>query len=290
MEKNDKHLPELRPEDLPLEEIERRALMFPKILEIAIKNTTASDWIDFAGNPWLDTPGSERLARVFGLTVKEATHERIDRHDADGDYYFYVWRGKVGLAKADIWIDAVGACSSRKPFHAMEHGKRKHIEDINEMNILKDAYSNMFENGVTRFLGLRGLDWETLEKAGIQRAKVSRVDFKKKEERAPLPPPQQKTPSPEPQPQEEAKRPPISPPPKKPPTDKEVNPKTRESLIDYAVSRVLASRDQIAQLIEERFTTKQCNYILTNLVKLQGDVKLETLEDIVRGAVYSGGA
>jgi hypothetical protein len=290
MEDKNKQLSELRPEDLPLQEIEKRTLMFPKILELAIQNTTASDWIDFGGNPWLDTPGSERLARVFGLTVKEATHERIDRHDGDGDYYFYVWRGKVGLAKADIWIDAVGACSSRKPFHAMEHGKRKHLEDINEMNILKDAYSNLIENGVTRFLGLRGLDWETLEKAGIERKKVSRVDFKGKGTKAPNPPgmPNPEPPGPAPIPDQ----PPTmeTAPPKEKTTDKTVNPKTRESLIDYAVSRVLATREQIAERIRETLTQKQCNYILTNLAKLQGDVKLDVLEDIVRGAVFTGGA
>jgi hypothetical protein len=290
MEDKNKQLPELRPEDLPLHEIERRTLQFTQILQLAIKNTQASDWVDFGGNPWLDTPGAERIARVFGFTIKETRFEKLDRQDRDGPYYIYIWYGKVGLAKNDLWIDAIGACSSKKPFHAMEHGKRKHIEDINEMNILKDAYSNLIENGVTRFLGLRGLDWETLEKAGIDRKKTARVDFKsKKEEKVPNPP---GMPNPEPPAATETtKKPPLDtdrPPFRK--DEKAAPPKTRESLIEYAVSRVLAKRDEIATELPERLTVAQCNYVLTNLAKLQGDIKIETLQDIVRGAVYGGGA
>jgi len=288
MEEKNKQLPELRPEDLPLQEIEKRTLMFPKILELAVKNTQSSDWVDFGGNPWLDTPGAERVARVFGFTVKDTRFEKLDRQDRDGPYYIYLWYGKVGLNKADLWIDAIGACSSKKPFHSMDHGKRKHLEDINEMNILKDAYSNLIENGVTRFLGLRGLDWETLENAGINRAKVAKVEFKKKgEEKAPPPPP--------PSPTTTQPKPPIkdresldtSSDGKRLPK-KELDSKTRNSLIDYAVARVLAKREEVAELIEDRLTIKQCNQILSNLAKLQGDIKLDTLADIVRGAVYGG--
>jgi hypothetical protein len=289
VEKNETKLPELRPEDLPLQEIEKRTLMFPKILELAVKNTQPSDWVDFGGTPWLDTPGAERIARVFGFTVKDTRFEKLDRQDRDGPYYIYIWYGKVGLAKADLWIDAIGTCSSRKPFHAMEHGVRKHIEDINEMNILKDAYSNLIENGVSRFLGLRGLDWETLEKAGIQRSKVSKVEFKaKKEERSPAPAPQSEKASPSPQ-QEPPKETKDILPPQRRGEGKGVDPKTRGSLIDYAVNRVVAGRDVIDKLIEPTFTMRQCNYILQSLAKLQGDVKLEEFEGIVRGAIARGG-
>lgn len=288
MEDKTKQLPELRPEDLPLQEIEKRTLMFPKILELAVKNTQSSDWVDFGGNPWLDTPGAERIARVFGFTVKDTRFEKLDRQDRDGPYYIYLWYGRVGLSKNDLWIDAIGACSSKKPFHAMEHGKRKHLEDINEMNILKDAYSNLIENGVTRFLGLRGLDWETLEEAGIQRSKVSRVEFKTKgEPKRDLSP--QGKPESTVQPTVEDK-PPLKIPEQEKPgrREKELDPKTRNSLIDYAVFRVLATRDEIGKEIKDTFTIKQCNQVLTNLVKLQGDIKIETLQDIVRGAVYGG--
>jgi hypothetical protein len=308
MEEKNKQLPELRPEDLPLQEIEKRTLMFPKILELAVKNTQSSDWVDFGGNPWLDTPGAERIARVFGFTVKETRFEKLDRQDRDGPYYIYIWYGKVGLNKNDLWIDAIGACSSKKPFHSIEHGKRKHIEDINEMNILKDAYSNLVENGVTRFLGLRGLDWETLEKAGIDRKKTAKVEFKTKGE-ARKTNPDRKNPEPtvqptvqegkvpnppgmpNPQPPGSQTQPEVktlhTPPPSKPTgTRAIVDPRTRSSLIDYLVTRVLANRDQVTKEIEENFTAKQCNYILTNVAKLQGDLKLETLQDIVRGAMY----
>jgi hypothetical protein len=286
---NESKLPELRPEDLPLEEIEKRTLMFPKILEIAVKNTQASDWVDFGGKPWLDTPGAERIARVFGFTVKDTRFEKLERSDSDGPYYIYIYYGRVGLSKADLWIDAIGTCSSRKPFHSMEHGRRKNLEDIDETKIIKDAFSNMIENGVTRFLGLRGLEWETLERFGIKREEVSKVEFKTKGTAGATP---ARDTGPTATVEKEKREKPVQ----KTQTETHqvrpetpVNPKTRESLIEYALSRVLATREQIEGIIEERFTQKQCNYILTNLAKLQGDVKFETLEDIVRGAVYLGG-
>jgi hypothetical protein len=307
MEEKDKRLPELKPEDLPLQEIERRTILFPQILGLAVKNTQASDWVDFGGNPWLDTPGAERIARVFGFTIKETRFEKLDRQDRDGPYYIYIWYGKCGLAKNDLWIDAIGTCSSRKPFHAIAHEKKKALEDINEMNILKDAYSNLVENGVTRFLGLRGLDWETLEKAGIERKKVARVYFDKgKKEFKPLtptPPPNNTTPMDKEQPPQQAttadpttpitppedKRPDLGmhhpEPPKKKPTTKDVNPAVYKSLLEYTVSKVLATRPQIEAELPQNLTVGQCNYVLSNLMKIKQDVAIETLKDIVRGAM-----
>lgn len=290
MEEAKKQLPELRLEDLPFQEIEARALISERVFELAVKNTKSSDWVDFGGNPWLDTPGAERLARAFGITVADTHFEKLDRQDRDGPYYIYIWYGRVGLAKQSIWIDAIGACSSKKPFHSMEHGKRKHLEDINEMNILKDGYSNMVENGVTRFLGLRGLDWETLEKAGVLRAKAVRVDFKKHGEEKPAPKEDPKTEHRDEGVKTDPKTQGFKAPPPPPPNGKTANPKTRGSLIDYAVARVLATRDEIAAEISEKLTMAQCNYVLTNLAKLQGDIKIDTFKDIVRGAAYRGGA
>lgn len=307
MDEKSKQLAELRPDDLPLQEIERRTILFPQILELAVKNTQASDWVDFGGNPWLDTPGAERIARVFGFTIKDTRFEKLDRSDRDGPYYIYIWYGKCGLAKNDLWIDTIGACSSRKPFHAMAHGKRKNIEDINEMNILKDAYSNLVENGVTRFLGLRGLDWETLEKAGIERKKVARVDFKRGGESTqksiipdntgrPAPDMQQQAP-----PLSEAELPKLPPlpqedkradlsltppePPKKKASTKDVNPAVIKSLMEYAIAKVLGNRQQIEDNMPKTLTVGQCNYVLSNLMRIKQDVALETFQDIIRGVL-----
>ena len=289
MEEKNKQLPELRPEDLPLQEIEGRTLMFPKILELAVKNTQASDWIDYGGNPWLDTPGAERIARVFGFTVKDTRFERLDRQDRDGPYYIYIWYGRVGLSKSDLWIDAIGACSSKKPFHSMEHGKRKHIEDINEMNILKDAYSNMTENGVTRFLGLRGLDWETLEKQGIQRSKVARVEFKSKQpeatEKPKTQPPPKRFTLPEPKPQEIKDLPPLT------QAKTEENPfnKDRDRAVQFALTKALGNRAQIEEIIPRELSVHQLDYIVRSLSRLTKDIDLDTLQAIVRAAVYREG-
>lgn len=148
-----------------------------RIQDIAIKNTLPSDWISFGGDAWLDAPGAERVARALGLTITDWTWDRENLKDDDGAYYIITSRGKVGHAPSNMWVDAVGVQWSRKPFFWKEGERKKHIGEIHPGNIIKDSYSDMFRNGVTRLLGLRGLPWSYLQELGITEAKAKKVEF-----------------------------------------------------------------------------------------------------------------
>jgi hypothetical protein len=174
-----KELQKLEKDENFIEDVEHKVLSFKRIMSLAVKNTQSADWIDYAGKAWLGTAGAERVARVFGFTVKDVKYERLDRSDEKGQYYMYVCTGKVGIERYDMWIDAIGVCSSRKAFHYLDKGRERTLSEIQEGNILKDAYSNMFENGVCRFLGLRNLPWQVLAQFGINRAEAREVKFKK---------------------------------------------------------------------------------------------------------------
>jgi hypothetical protein len=52
------------------------------------------------------------------------------------------------------------------------------LPEVDETNIMKAAYSNMMVNGITRLLGIRNLTWEQLEKYGINKDGVSKVEYR----------------------------------------------------------------------------------------------------------------
>jgi len=162
-----------------IEDMERAAMAFQKIMTIAIKNTHPTDWVNFGGQAWLDTPGAERVARAIGLVVRDWKWEKHDFKDDEGQYFVIICTGQVGHPVYDVWSDAIGTQWSRKPFYWKEGDRKKHIGEIHPGNIIKDAYSDMVRNGVTRFLGLRGLPWSYLKEFGITVEKATQVEFEK---------------------------------------------------------------------------------------------------------------
>ncbi|MBW1999384.1 MAG: hypothetical protein JRJ29_15665 [Deltaproteobacteria bacterium] len=167
---------ELPAEVLP--HFEQHSMVAQRVMEIALANTYPEDWASFGGKAWLTAPGAERVGRALGLTVKEWKWEKMDLKDDEGPHYYIVCTGKVGHEPTGLWVDAIGVAWSRKPFWYIDKGRKRHIGEINLGNIIKDAYSDMERNGITRLLGLRGLSWEVLKKYGISEAKAQKVEFK----------------------------------------------------------------------------------------------------------------
>lgn len=180
MEKNPNNLPASRPEETVLvAAFQSHAAAARQIQDIAIKNTLPSDWVSFGGKAWLDAPGAERVARALGLTVKDWTHTREDMKDDEGPYFIITCQGKVGHAPSDMWVECVGVQWSRKPFFWQDKGRKRHLSEIHPGNIIKDAYSDMYRNGICRLLGLRGLPWDYLHTLGITETKAKKVEFEK---------------------------------------------------------------------------------------------------------------
>lgn len=147
------------------------------IMDLALANTLPSDWWNMGGNAWLDAPGAERIGRALGLTIKDWTWEKMDFKDDDGVHYYIVSRGKVGHEPSNLWTDAIGVAWSRKPFWYKSGDYKKHVGEINMGNIIKDSYSDMERNGITRLLGLRGLPWSHLKDYGIDQKTAKQVEF-----------------------------------------------------------------------------------------------------------------
>lgn len=170
---------------------EKRLVRFQKLKEVAMRATNQNDFTALGENPYLRASGAEKIGRLFGIKWSGLKVERIGTEDDRGRYYIYVCTGLFELPGGIDSIVSVGTCSQRDAFFSEktywegqgEDRKKttvfKTTSEIDETNILKSAVSNCIQNGVTRLLGLRGLTWDEVEKAGIVRGKVAKVSYDK---------------------------------------------------------------------------------------------------------------
>lgn len=172
---------DLEPASDALEIIERRNKLWEKVMAVAIKSTSTSDWIDQDGKPWLQGSGSEKVARRFGVRIFDIEQVREDLEDDRGKYYLYTTMGKVSLPGVQDIIEVIGTCSSRDKFLGTNNDESKYrkYEDVDVGNIKKKSYTNFVGNGITRLLGLRNLTWEDLGKYGISSKGKTKVSYDK---------------------------------------------------------------------------------------------------------------
>lgn len=183
-------IPEPKTEIITIETIEdlisvaqKRMATVPRLVEMALKVTNYRDWVDQSGNPYLAHSGAEKVARLFGIKISNITTMKDWTEDTMGKYYIYKTEGKVSLPGNIDSIEALGTCSQRDGFFAKAKGEWLDTIEIDETNIMKASYSNFIVNGITHLLGLRNLTWEQVEKAGVDRKKVMKIDYQKGSEK-----------------------------------------------------------------------------------------------------------
>jgi len=153
---------------------------YKKIVGISIKLTNAWDWSDLGGKPYLQCSGAEKIASPFKVSMGVPTKERLERTDKDGKpYYIWVFQAMFTSSQLRRTIVAQGKCSSRDQFFGKNEEGYKELDDVKEEDVLQAAYTNLFNNGVQRLLGIRNLTWEQLAQGGIAQDKVGKVAFRK---------------------------------------------------------------------------------------------------------------
>lgn len=158
-------------------EAEGRIEAVNKIKNLSLKVTNSNDWIDERGKPYLQCSGSEKVARLFGISWRIS--EPILETDNDG-HYRYRYKGEFLMKGASI--EAVGTRSSKDPFFSRKGGSDVLPEKIDKANVMKGAYTNCIGNGITRLLGIRNLTWEELNAVGIKPS--GKVESKSKAQKA----------------------------------------------------------------------------------------------------------
>ena len=141
-----------------------------RIKALALQSTRPDDWVKMGKEPYLMAKGSEAIARTFGLTIEKlgmGYGPPIKDTDEYGEYIVIPYSGRV--SKGSDFMDVEGQASSHADLY-----KRRHDDDsvyyahASMSDLRQKAYTNFLNNAIKRFLGLRGLTWEDLEKAGIK--------------------------------------------------------------------------------------------------------------------------
>ncbi len=158
------------------EQAEKRIEAVKRIKKAALAVTSIHDWVDQNGKPYLQVSGSEKVARLFGISWQIDTPQKTIYDDG---HFSYTYKGYFYMGSASIEFE--GARSSKDGFFSKSHGSDIPPSEIDENNVKKAALTNTIGNGVTRLLGLRGLTWEDLKSSGIDRTKVGKIEYEKKE-------------------------------------------------------------------------------------------------------------
>lgn len=145
-----------------------------RIMEAAIKITTELDWVVIGGKPYLQETGATKVARLFGVSWTIDTPTVVA--DQEG-YKTFTYKGKFTLK--DQSIEAEGSRSMKDDFFAKTKAGLKKPDEVNERDVRQSAYTNCINNGIKRLIpGLRNIDVETLERAGLDGNKLSGYTFK----------------------------------------------------------------------------------------------------------------
>lgn len=137
----------------------------------ALKVTTAKDWVDLDGQPYLSASGCHRLAALFKVRQRNVRTERLT--EPDGSFTIVV----IAEACSEVldsggWVEVVGTASSSDRFLTKGGKVRPAFGDV-----LKKAHTNWFGRAIRQLVGLNGLTWQELEALGISREHAPKVQF-----------------------------------------------------------------------------------------------------------------
>jgi hypothetical protein len=133
-----------------------------KIRRMAVRVTNIHDWIDEAGNPYLQEQGAQKIAMCFGVSISNVRSEVEKTQDDKGDmitYYYHgeaTWQGRIS--------PQLGTCSSRDKFFGIRDGKPLPLSEVKLVDVRKKAYTNMLNRAIKSCLGL-SYTWEEIAEA-----------------------------------------------------------------------------------------------------------------------------
>lgn len=169
------------------ERAEKRIQAVMKIKTMALRLTNAHDWTDQGGKPYLQVSGSEKIARLFGISWRFIGD--IQRKDEESGHFSFEVPMEFVMTGASV--EFRGSRSSKDPFfstrYKYDEEKKEKVKfelppsEIDKTDVMKAAITNTIGNGITRLLGIRNLTWQDLEDAGIKQQDVGKVEYRKKE-------------------------------------------------------------------------------------------------------------
>lgn len=167
-----------------LAEIEKNVEFFNRVKIIALKMTKPSDWVDQGATVYLMDRGAENIAIAFGVDISDVQLRMEWAEDEKGRYYSFIASGKAYAKKLGRYVEDIGVCSQRDKFFGKIGDKYKEIAEVDMANIRRKAVTNLYSRLIKRVIGLMGVTMEDLRAAGMDTAKIQKVDYKGGSQRA----------------------------------------------------------------------------------------------------------
>jgi len=158
------------------EQAEKRLAAFEKIWKGSLQRTNPNDWSDQGGKPYLEASGGHKIARWLGVSWRPVSGP--DQEDLGHGHYLIRYTGEFTLSGAII--TETGSRASNEPFFNKSKGRELPASEVDKGDVMKAAYTNLIQRGITALLGMRNLTWEDLKQyAGINRKDVKGVSYGK---------------------------------------------------------------------------------------------------------------
>lgn len=156
------------------ESAEKYIAAMNRIMDAALKITSELDWVLIGGKPYLQESGATKVARLFGISIQLIGNPTVEV-DPEG-YRTYTYKARFLLK--DQFVECEGSRSAKEDFFAGKN-KAKKPDEIDMRDVKAAAYTNCLNNGIKRLIpNLRNIDCATLERAGLDVAKISGYTFK----------------------------------------------------------------------------------------------------------------
>ena len=161
-----------------IDRLEKNIEFYNRIKTVSLKLTKPSDWIDQGGNPYLMDRGAENVAIAWGVDISDIKLKQEWAEDENGRYYAFIASGKAYSKKLGRYVEDIGVCSQRDRFFGMTKGGLKPIEEVDMANIRRKAVTNLYTRLIKRVIGLMNVTFDDLKIAGIDIAKISKIEYR----------------------------------------------------------------------------------------------------------------
>jgi hypothetical protein len=163
-------------------DFERRLAIQQKILPAMIRLTKPQDWVLQGSGPdapaYLQASGAQRVKGALGFSIPtEPSQERIT---LEGGGFAYIFRGYViSRTLGNVEFVVGGRASTEKFFdkYDKDDTEKANRLPVDELDVMKAAYSNFEIRGASSLGGLRGLTAPDLAAHGIPVEKCKGVQY-----------------------------------------------------------------------------------------------------------------
>jgi hypothetical protein len=161
--------------DERMAEAEKSVANVAKLRQLALSVTGPNDWVDVGGKPYLSNSGTMKVAALFGVSLTGMRVEAFRETIGEKEVVRYVARTTARFLGREVEVEGVG--SSDESFFAKRDGAALPLSEVNLNAVRKKAVTNAQNRAVKAILGLGGLTWDAVRRAGVEKGRIPAVEY-----------------------------------------------------------------------------------------------------------------